>query len=142
MPFYCTVLGWVMYTVIQVRVWLHGIFLGGCHEVTRCTVEPQKLASPVISKLVLHFPEMLSILALHFPQRCLIQQCVHTCLVCLSPIADPDHLSDLMSDTASAVHHADLPMSATLGPRRPVVRFHCSDFPFRCGHPWHPNGWC
>ena len=25
-----------------------------------------------------------------------------------------------MSDTASAVHHADLPMSATLGPRRPL----------------------
>jgi hypothetical protein len=45
---------------------------------------------------------------------------VHTCLVCLSPIADPDHLSDLMSDTASAVHHADLPMSATLSPRRPL----------------------
>ena len=82
-----------------------------------CTVEPQKLASPVISKLVLHFSEMLSILlVLDFSQRCLF---VHTCLVCLSPIADPDHLSDLMSDTASAVHHADLPMSATLSPRRP-----------------------
>jgi hypothetical protein len=63
---------------------------------------------------------MLSILVLDFPQKCLIQQCVHTCLVCLSPIADPDHLPDLMSDTASAAHHADLPVLATLSPRRPL----------------------
>ena len=34
----------------------------------RCTVEPQEQASPVISELVLHFPEKLSIIASRIPR--------------------------------------------------------------------------